>query len=104
VDPALQIKTEDDLLRSLVGLGSEYIELLSSIVISLLRSDCVSLFVETLPFDELTFDIWLKIVQCLTHVRDEGFHIHRYFQYQFPIESAILKTIPKIINEFHMME
>jgi hypothetical protein len=101
---SLQIKTEDDLLRSLVRLGSKYFEFLSYVEISLLTSDCVSLFVKTLPFDELTFDIWSKIVQRLTHVRDEKLHIRRYVQYQFPIESVILKTIPKIINEFHMDE
>jgi hypothetical protein len=56
--------------------------------------------VETLPFGELTVDIWSKIVQRLTNVRDEGLYIRRYFEYEFPVESMIVKTIPKIINEF----
>jgi hypothetical protein len=85
---SLHIKTEDDLWPSLVSLGSEYCEYLGCVEISLLTSDCVSIFVETLPFDELTFDARSKIVQRFTHVRDEGLYIHRYRQYQLRLNQS----------------
>jgi hypothetical protein len=59
----------------------------------------MSLLWKTLPFDALTIEIWSKVVQRLTHVQDGERHSCRYLEDPFSGESAIAKTIPKIINE-----
>jgi hypothetical protein len=67
----------------------------------LLTKDGLSVFVEKLPFDELTIDIWSKIIQRLYEVRQNDLQTRRYFEYPFPMKSAILATVPKILNEFY---
>jgi hypothetical protein len=98
---SFQIATEDDFLRSLISLGSDYYEFWNYVEVLLLTKDGLSIFVEKLPFDKLTLDIWSKIIQRLCEVRQTDLHYRHYFEYGLPMKSAILTTFPKIINEFH---
>jgi hypothetical protein len=59
--PSLKIKTEDALLDTLIDLGSNYFEFRRYVEVGLLTTEGVSIFVPQLPFDELTFESWVKI-------------------------------------------
>jgi hypothetical protein len=104
----LQIDTEDSLLESLIGLGCDYYEFWSYIEVNLLTKEGLSLFVSTLPFDELRLDIWSKVINCLTGISDSN-HPRRNHRHRnpssnliasLPFKSVILNEIPSVLNEF----
>jgi hypothetical protein len=70
----LKIVSEDDLLKILIELGSEYLEYWCYIEVSFLSSSGISLFVEHLQFEELNEMIWFKVVDRLkmSEIRDIG--------------------------------
>jgi hypothetical protein len=58
----LKVESEDDLLKTLIDLGSEY---WCCVEVILLSSEGISLFVEHLQFESLSESIWMKIVDRL---------------------------------------
>jgi hypothetical protein len=92
---SLRINTEETLLQILIDLGSDYFEFFSYLEVSLLSSDGLSLFVDQLPFDELTVDIWSKVVDRLKGICKSDLRSRRH-----RFESSILQTIPDILSEF----
>jgi hypothetical protein len=68
---SLAIESEDDLLRTLISLGSGYFEFLSYIEVIFLTDEGLSLFVDKLSFDDLTLEIWRQVVFRLKGVSDE---------------------------------
>jgi hypothetical protein len=98
--PSLAIESEDDLLRGLIELGSAYCEFWRYIEAIFLTYKGLSLFVDELPFDELTAEIWsdatlhLKVVSEGTHCRRGCCNCRVLFQ------STILSAFPSIFSEF----
>jgi hypothetical protein len=96
---AFTVDSEDSLLRSLIGLGSGFFDLLECIEIGLLSEEGLPLFVETIDFEHLTSVIWSKVCCRLKGSRCEGW-IGRHIP--TPFTSTILKGIPSILNEFRL--
>jgi hypothetical protein len=93
--PLLKIKTDDALLNTLIDLGSDYFEFWRYVEVSLLTTEGVSLFVEKLPFDELTIESWVKIGDRLTG----GDHKLRSRRATIAFQSVILTEIPPFLAE-----
>jgi hypothetical protein len=76
----LKIESEDDLLKILIDLGSDYLEYWCYIEVILLSSEGISLFVEHLQFAFFSELIWMTIVDRLkvNEVVD------------FPLKSALI--------------
>jgi hypothetical protein len=101
----LKIRSEDDLLETLIELGSEYFEYWCYIELSFLSSAGISLFVEHLKFEDLNESIWLKVVgrlkmsQIMDFPLKSGSSCQRYVK-GIEFESVILKECPMILREF----
>lgn len=99
--PSLRIENEDMLLQTLMKLGFEYYEFWKYIQISFLSSDGISQFVDSLPFSELTSDIWLQICDRLKGVLNDDMKVRRFVgRSTKSIESTILNEIPNVLQEF----
>jgi hypothetical protein len=95
--PSLAIESEDDLLGVLIELGSAYFEFWRYIEVIFLTDKGLSLFVDELPFDELTAEIWSEVILRLKGV-SEGAHRRRGCR--VPFQSAILSDFPSIFSGF----
>jgi hypothetical protein len=60
--PSLAIESEDDLLGVLIELRPGYFEFWRHIKVSFFTDKGLSLFVDKLPFDELTKEISSKVI------------------------------------------
>jgi hypothetical protein len=100
----LKVASEDDLLKLLIELGSEYFEYWCYIEVSFLSSAGISLFVEHLQFEDLNESIWLKVVDRLkqSEIHDFSFkstsNCQRYLKV-VEFESVIIKDYPMILRE-----
>jgi hypothetical protein len=101
--PSLRLETEDQFLRFLIDLGSEYFEFWCYIEPIFLTENGISLFGDTLPFDYVNEDIWHKLFVRLENKPDETIRIQRFLN-SIPstkrLESTILPSIPEILKEF----
>jgi hypothetical protein len=61
----LRLESEDSFLTTLISLGSEYFEYWDYLEVSNLTSAGIALFVDNLPFDQLTESIWERITDRL---------------------------------------
>jgi hypothetical protein len=95
--PSLAIESEDGLLGVLIELGSVYFEFWRYIEVIFLTDKGLSLFVDTLPFDELTKEIWSHVILRLKDV-SEGEHRRRDCPVGF--QSRILSDFPSIFTDF----
>jgi hypothetical protein len=105
---SLQIAIEDALLNSLIELGSDYFDFWQYIEIRLLSTDSFSRFFERLPFDAVSYEIWLKVIDRLTGVADDNLRQRRFHKSlslpPLPFQSEILKSVPTILDEFRTMK
>jgi hypothetical protein len=105
---SLEIESEDELLKTLIELGSDYFEFWPYLEVAFLSETGISLFVENLHFDELTPDIWCKVVSRLRGVSDDELRSQRlHFATHSATDSAthiathsvIVPDFPEILNE-----
>jgi hypothetical protein len=59
-------------------------------------------FVQEIPFDALTTDIWSQFVELHIRGPKESCLNLRYVAHLLPAESTILTEVPKVINEFSL--
>jgi hypothetical protein len=101
---SLRLENEDSLQRTLLELGEDYLESLKYVELIFLSQEGMTLFVDNVPFSELTSDLWLKIVCRLKGESDESFRRRRISgegqRQMIPFESTILSTKPKFFDEF----
>jgi hypothetical protein len=97
--PRLKLENEDEFVKLLIHLGEAYFEFWQYIEIRNLTGDGILLFVEHLPFDELTESIWQHIVDHLKDSKGCDFDSRRYLSV-VGFESMIAKYYPNILNEF----
>jgi hypothetical protein len=101
--PSLRLESEDQFLRFLIELGSNYFEFCRYIEPIFLTPDGISLFGNTLPFDYVNEDIWHKLFVRLANKPDETIRIHRFLK-SIPsaerLESNILQNAPQIFEDF----
>jgi hypothetical protein len=93
----------------LIELGSEYFEFWQYIEIILLSTDSLSLFVTKLPFDELSSEIWSKVIERLIGIPDTDLRQRRCYKSSTPLsspppspfafQSTILSSIPTILED-----
>jgi hypothetical protein len=95
----LKLETEDELLRMLIDLGSDYFDFWCYIEVSCLSDDGIDLFVENVRFDDLTESIWLKIIDRLRDHQSVKRSSERYLR-GIRFESVIVKDYPDILKEF----
>jgi hypothetical protein len=95
--PSLAIESEDGLLDVLIELGSAYFEFWRYVEVVFLADKGLSLFVDTLPFDELTAEIWSEVILRLKGV-SEGARRRRDCPVGF--QSRILSDFPSIFTDF----
>jgi hypothetical protein len=102
--PSLAIESEDDLLGVLIDLGSAYFEFWRYIEVIFLTDKGLSLFVDKLPFEEFTKDIWFQVILRLKGV-SEGAHRRRGCRdCPVPLQPTILSVFPSIFSEFGQNE
>jgi hypothetical protein len=87
-------------LHSLIALGSEYFEFWHYIAIFQLTKQGFFLFLNQIPLDAVTSDIWKDLIERVTSISMKSFLSHRYFTSPLTIESMILQKLPKVLNEF----
>jgi hypothetical protein len=101
--PSLRLESEDQFLRFLIDLGSNYFEFWRYIEPIFLTPDGISLFGDTLPFDYVSEDIWHKVFIRIANNPDETISIRRFLT-SIPsvprLESNILQHIPQILKDF----
>jgi hypothetical protein len=101
--PSLRLESEDQFLRFLIDLGSDYFEFFHYLEPIFLTPDGISLFGSTLPFDYVSEDIWHKIFVRIENKPDKTLCIRRFLT-SIPsvkrLESTILDNIPQILKEF----
>jgi hypothetical protein len=113
---SLAIESEDTLLLTLIDLGCDYCDFWCYIEISFLSDDGISRFVDTLSFEELTMNLWCKIVSRLIGFCDEDFrmrrcrchsHSHPHLPHtsnESVIESMIISNVPSSLKRFEQNE
>jgi hypothetical protein len=105
---SLRLDNEDLLLRTLLELGKDYLEYLKYVEVIFLSQEGITLFVDNLPFCEVTSDLWSKIVCRLKGDSDDSFRRRRISgerqqqqqQQVISFESTILSTKSKVFDEF----
>jgi hypothetical protein len=97
--PELKLENEDIFLKTLIDLGRDYFDFWQYIEVKNLTKDGIALFVEHLPFDELTESIWRRIVDRLSDLKSFESIAGRYRTVS-RFESLIVKDYPKILEEF----
>jgi hypothetical protein len=100
--PFLKLVDEDELLRLLIELGSDYFEFWNYIEVINLTGEGISLFVDHLDFNELTESIWQKIVVRLKSESEIEIDPRsgRYVNRVIGFESLIVHNYLKILTEF----
>jgi hypothetical protein len=98
--PSLAIESEDDLLGALVELGSAYFEFWRYIETVFLTDKGLSLFVDKLPFDELTKEIWPQVTLRRKGVSKGEHRRHGCRDCLVPFQSTILSGFPSRLTEF----
>jgi hypothetical protein len=81
-------------VQLLIDLGSGYFDLWNYIHLPALSEDGISLFADSLPLEEVTTEIWSKIVAGLKSIRG-GERLTSRSRFQ----SLILKSIPPFLRE-----
>jgi hypothetical protein len=95
----LKLESEDIFLKTLIDLGKNYFDFWEYIEVKNLTEEGISLFVEHLPFDELTESIWRRIVDRLCGSKSSESLTERY-RGTVGFESLIVKDYPRILEEF----
>jgi hypothetical protein len=98
--PFLKLVNEDEFLKVLIELGSEYLEFWNYIEVVNLTSDGISLFVDNLDFNELSESIWEQIIHRLKGELRNELRLDRYVKEMIQIESLIVDNYPTILKEF----
>jgi hypothetical protein len=102
--PSLRVESEDQFLRFLIDLGSDYFEFWHYIEPIFLTPDGISLFANTLPIDYVSEDVWRKLFICIANKPDETIRIRRFLNSRPPSvklpESTIIQHIPQVLKEF----
>jgi hypothetical protein len=75
---SLRPETEDQFLRFLINLGSDYYEFWNYVEQVFLTADGIALFGSRLPFDYVSEDIWKKIFVRTENKPDESIRIRRF--------------------------
>jgi hypothetical protein len=97
--PSLALESEDGLLRVLIELGSAYFEFWTYIEVVFLTDKGFSLFVDKLPFDELTKEIWSQVILRLRGASEGQYRRRNCRDFPVQFESAILSDFPAIFSE-----
>jgi hypothetical protein len=101
--PFLRIENEDGLLRLLLDIGVDPSVFASCIEIDFLSGAGLALFVEQLSFDELTEQIWAKLVAHLRAaapaIKAPAVEAQRFSRGP-TLDSVIVQDVPQILNEF----
>jgi hypothetical protein len=95
----LKLKNEDELLKTLIQLGSDYFEYWCYIEVNFLSDEGIVLFVDNIRFDDLTESIWDKIADRLCNRESKTLNSARYLCVE-GFESKIVKYYPSILKEF----
>jgi hypothetical protein len=99
--PELKLENEDAFLKILISLGTEYFEFWEYVEVKHLTNDGISLFIEHLPFDELTESIWQRITDRLRCSKPTDLNRERCRDdVVVGFESLILKDYPNILSDF----
>jgi hypothetical protein len=99
--PELKLENEDAFLKILISLGTEYFEFWEYVEVKHLTDDGITLFIEHLPFDELTESIWQRITDRLRCSKSTDLNRERCRDdVVVGFESLILKDYPKILSDF----
>jgi hypothetical protein len=93
---SLRIGTEDGLLRVLIDLGSDYCDYFDYLEGQFLTVKGVSDFLDSLEFDKLTQQLWMKVSERLKGTLDEA-----PFARRVPplFTSTILTILPPLLKE-----
>jgi hypothetical protein len=83
----------------LISFGTDYFEFWEYRAVKHLTADGIILFVEPLPFDEMTESIWQPSVACFRCSKPDDLNRNRY-RSVIGFESLIVKYYPKILNDF----
>jgi hypothetical protein len=75
---SLRVENEDKLLNSLIELGSEYLEFWHYVEVGYLTRDGIELFLDNLSFEEVTVELWSKVVDRLKGVSDGDLRSRRH--------------------------
>jgi hypothetical protein len=99
--PELKLENEDAFLTILISLGTEYFEFWEYVEVKHLTDDGISLFIEHLPFDELTESIWERITDRLRSSKPTDLNRERCRDVVVVgFESLIVKDCPNILSDF----
>jgi hypothetical protein len=99
--PSLEIESEDALLQALVELGSEYFGLWCFVEVQFLTDEGLALFIETLPYEALSVDIWSKLGDRVKGVADQMLRRRRCRLLRTEFRSEILTELPPLFAPFH---
>jgi hypothetical protein len=99
--PSLIIESEDFLLRSLIGLGKGFSDVLDCVEIVFLSDAGICLFVDEFDFNNLTSDVWGRVCGRLKGDRCESVVARRLHP---ALKSTILTSFPSILTEFRWRE
>jgi hypothetical protein len=95
----LKLENEDQFVKTLIDLRSDYFEFWRYIEVTNLTFDGIKRFIDKFPFDELTELIWMKIkdrLQCC-----ESFTLSANpYQGGNGFNSMIVKDYPRILDDF----
>jgi hypothetical protein len=97
---SLRVESEDQLLKFLIDLGSDYYEFWTYLELIFLTEEGISLFGNTLPFDDVNEEIWRKVFVRIENKPNEDIRIHRYFKLVPRLESNIVSDFPAIFKDF----
>jgi hypothetical protein len=99
--PSLSIETEDALLQLLIDIDCETFDFWRYIEVSLLSSKGFSQYVERLPFDRLTSEMWGKLICHFHGVSLDDLRLRRFYNWTgFSGHSEILANIPTPLKQF----
>jgi hypothetical protein len=100
---SLRVESEDQLLKFLIDLGSDYYEFWRYVEPIFLTEEGISLFGNTLPFDDVNEDIWRKVFVRIENKPNDEIRLRRYFHSRISnprFESNIVSDFPAIFKDF----